>query len=592
MKHLSILMATILIVFCLTASAVGTTPDAIDLSTQIRAAESLYEHSEYTRAAELFSELAALNPSCDRIAHLRIMEAKSRYYAGEHERAALLFEEIIADRKSPSYDPACHYFLGRIAFDQDEYPESAEHFVRAFDLTNDSELKDICHSNCQSLCIGYLSFSELKSVLTASYQVDRRLFSDLVYNTAKKYHEIGLHRQAERIIDIHSAFIGDEDSRVRDLENEISRGLSRSLDIALLVPLSGELAAYGRQMDAAAELAVMTYGKPDTDISIKSYDTHGNSIVAAQISRDVTSSGVSAVIGPLTSQEAVGAAPYSDFWSVPMILPAASEKGLTSVSNRIFQLSPTPETMGRRLAEAAIDELGLDSVAILAPNDGYGRQITEGFKKIVGENEVNIFYEVYFPRGTSDYRRFMLNLKEAILPDSFDSTIFLDDAGDTLETEEIAVNIPTLFIPAFAEELEFIIPQLRFYRISTIILGGEDIGDPDIVSLKPMRYYPAMFISHSTFADADTSWQRFRYLIEEENKMTATPVAGLTFDAVRMTIEAAELGGFSSGGIARGWESLGKVDGVTGPFEFNEQNENIAVPVYIVLDGFVERWPY
>jgi branched-chain amino acid transport system substrate-binding protein len=345
-------------------------------------------------------------------------------------------------------------------------------------------------------------------------------------------------------------------------------------------------------MDAAAELAVITYGKPDTDIRIKSYDTHGNSIVSAQLSRDVTSSGVSAVIGPLTSQEAVGAAPYSDFWSVPMILPAASEKGLTSVSSRIFQLSPTPETMGRRLAEAAIDELGLDSIAILAPNDGYGRQITEGFKKAVGENDVDIFYEVYFPRGTSDYRRFMLSLKEAVLPDSFDPTIFLDETGDTLETEEIAVNIPTIFIPAFAEELEFIIPQLRFYRISTIILGGEDLGDPNIVSLKSMRYYPAMFISHSMFTDVDTSWQRFRYLLEEENKMTATPVAGLTFDAVRLTIEAAELGGFSSSGIARGWESLGKVDGVTGPFEFNEQNENIAVPVYIVLDGFIEKWPY
>ncbi len=581
-----------MLALCIAASTLRATSGAADLQSRIQSAESFYERSEYTRAAELFGELVALNPSYDRISHLRIMEAKSRYYAGELEPATQLFERLIADGKSSSSDPACHYFLGRIAFDRDDYPESAEHFVRAFDLTKDSELKNICYSNCLSLCIGYLSFSEQKSVLTASYQADQRLFRDLVYNTAKKYYEIGLHRQAERIVNIHSAFIGDGDSQIRNLENEISLGLSRSLDIALLVPLSGELAAYGRQMDAAAELAVITYGKPDTDIRIKSYDTHGNSIVAAQLSRDVTSSGVSAVIGPLTSQEAVGAAPYSDFWSVPMILPAASEKGLTSVSNRIFQLSPTPETMGRRLAEAAIDELGLDSVAILAPNDGYGRQITEGFKKIIGENDIEIFYEVYFPRGSSDYRRFMLSLKEAVLPDSFDPTIFLDETGDTLETEEIAVNIPTIFIPAFAEELEFIIPQLRFYRINTIILGGEDLGDPDIVSLKSMRYYPAMFISHSMFTDADTSWQRFRYLLEEENKMTATPVAGLTFDAVRMTIEAAELGGFSASGIARGWESLGRVNGVTGPFEFNEQNENIAVPVYIVLDGLIEKWPY
>jgi hypothetical protein len=186
----------------------------------------------------------------------------------------------------------------------------------------------------------------------------------------------------------------------------------------------------------------------------------------------------------------------------------------------------------------------------------------------------------------------MLNLKEMLLPETFDSTIFLDERGDTLEVEEIAVNVPAMFIPAFAGDLEFIIPQLRFYRIKTIILGGEDLGDPDVLSLESMQHYPSMFASHTTFTEADTGWLRLQYLLEEENKMTATPVAGLTFDAVRMTIEAAELGGYSSDGVAHGLERLGRIEGVTGPFEFNEQNENVAVPVYIVLDGLIEKWPH
>ena len=248
--------------------------------------------------------------------------------------------------------------------------------------------------------------------------------------------------------------------------------------------------------------------------------------------------------------------------------------------------------MGKRLAEAAIEELGLDSVAILAPNDNYGRQITEGFKKVARDHDVEIFFEVYFPRGGSDYRRFMLNLKEAVLPDTFDSAIFIDESGDTLETEEVVVDIPTLLIPAYAEDLRFIVPQLRFYRINSIILGGEDLGDPEVLALEAMRYYPAMFVSHSTFTEADTNWLRFKYVLEQGNNLTATPVAGLTFDAVRMTIEAAKLADCSSDGILRGWEKLGRVDGVTGPFEFNEQNENVAVPVYMLLDGLIEKWPY
>lgn len=588
------LALTIAFVLVLWLAAAGDTPSSgnLDLQSRIEYAERLYADSDYAGVSEILADLIALNPSYDGIPRLKILEAKARYFAGERERAGLLFEEFITEEKGTSYKPACYFFLGRIAFDRNDFLESADRFLSAYDATDDPELRELCLINSKNLCIGYLSDTEQRAVLTACYRTDQSLFSELTYRIAEEYSSLELHRKAERIVDIHHALAGRDDARINELAHRINVSLSRSLDIALLVPLSGDLAAYGRQMDAAADLAVRIHGGADADIKFKSYDTFGNSIVAAQLSRNILSAGVSAVIGPLTSHEAVGAAPYSDFWSVPMILPAASEKGLTSVSDRVFQLSPTPEAMGRRLAEAAMEELGLDSVAILSPNDSYGRQITEGFKQVIREYDVEIFSEIYFTQGSSDYRRFMLNIKEAVLPDSFDSTIFLDEKGDTLETEEIEVHIPAMFIPAFAEDLRFIIPQLRFYRIHTIVLGGEDLGNEDIVALKPTSLYPTMFVSHATFTEADTAWQRFSYLMKQESGSEATPVAGLTYDAVRMTIEAAELGGYSPEGIARGWKKLGRVDGLTGPFEFNERNENTSVPVYIILDGRIEQWPH
>jgi branched-chain amino acid transport system substrate-binding protein len=588
----SLLIAAILLTFHFSAFGASSAPDSSDLQSQLELAKRLYQSTDYRASAQLIEELAGGNASYEKLPDLRVMEAKSWYHAGERDRAADLLDELVAGSSNRGLRATCRYFLGRIAYDDGNYGESASHFISASDLTTDPELRSLCYSNCLNLCIGYLTPSEQESLFRESHSISDSLAADLTYDTAERYHEAGLHKRAKRIIDTHSAPVDKDDRRFRGLEDRIDLELSRLIEIALLLPLSGDLSAYGRQMNAAAELAVSTCSTTAANIRMRSYDTFGNSIVASQLSRDVTSSGVSAVIGPLTSQEAVGAAPYSEFWSVPMILPAASEKGLTSVSSRVFQLSPTPETMGIRLAEAAIEELGLDSVAILAPNDGYGRQITEGFRKVAAENDVEIFYEVYFPRGSSDYRRFMLNLKEAVLPDSFDSTIFLDETGDTLEIEEIAVNVPAMLIPAFADELQFIIPQLRFYRIGTVILGSEDLGAPEVVSLDPLRHYSAMFVSHSTFTESDTSWLRFRYLLEQESGLTTTPVAGLTFDAVRMTIDAGALGGFSSDGIARGWQKLGRVSGVTGPFEFNEQNENIAVPVFILMDGMIEKWPY
>ncbi len=563
-----------------------------DIPSQIEYANSLYENGEFLQAAELFDALAPMQTETREMSSLRFMEGKAWYYGGELDRAEATFEGIArgTERELTAFSAASYYFLGRIAFDRKSYLEAASEFTTAFQLAHDPELKELCYNNVVNLSIGYLSNSEQKSLFSGMFRIDQAFFSDLIYNTARKYHQLGLHRKAERVLDIHDSYAGGGDTQIRKLASDVERELAKSLELALLLPLTGDLAAYGRQMDAAARLAVQTYGEHDVTVNIKQYDTFGNSIVAAQLARDVTSSGVSAMIGPLTSQEAVGAAPYSDFWSVPMILPAASEKGITSISSRVFQLTPTPEVMGRRLGEAVESELGLDSIAILAPNDSYGRQITDGFKRVLEDMNVEVFFEKHYARGTTDYRRFMLDLKEAVLPDSFDSTIFLDETGDTLETEEVPVTIPALFVPGYAEELDFIIPQLRFYRIETILLGSEDLGVEDIVSLSDTKLYPSMFVSRATRLDSDTTWIKFEYLFAQESNTPPTHVAGMTFDAVRLALKAANAGGYTADGIAEGFNKLGRVQGVTGPFEFNEFNENVSVPVYIIFEGQLEKW--
>ncbi|MFH1893969.1 MAG: penicillin-binding protein activator [Candidatus Zixiibacteriota bacterium] len=587
----SILLIGLAFVCCLTTESGAQTIGVDSIRTAIEQAESLYVGGSFAEAASLFSNLTDLNPSYEGADRFRFMEAKSLYYAGEPDEASDLLISVLATEPPPFLQSACHYFLGRIAFDRVDYLAAAEELIRAFHLSDNQELRELLYQNCLNICSGYLSFSEQQQVLTTTHRIDPALFSDMVYRIASNYYDLGLMRRADRVIKLHAEISPrDGDTQIKRLQTNIESELSRSLDIALLVPLTGDLAPYGRQMDAAARLAVETFGTETVNISLKSYDTFGNSIVAAQLARDVTSSGVSVVVGPLTSQEAVGAAAYSDFWSVPMILPSASEKGLTSISRRIFQLTPTPETMGRRMAEAAMEELGLDSVAILSPNDNYGRQITEGFKQVLIANGVVVFDEVYYARGSSDFRRFMLNMKEKVLPDTFDTRIYLDNRGDTLEVEEIAVDIPAVFIPAYAEELKLIIPQLRFYRIRTIILGSEDLGDPDVASLAATKQYPAMFVSHATLTDADTSWQRFSYLFSQSNETEPTSVAGMTFDAIRIALRAAEIGGYSADGIALGLETLGYFDGVAGPLEFNELNENAQAPIYILLNGLIEKW--
>jgi branched-chain amino acid transport system substrate-binding protein len=582
----ALLLLTTVVILCAPARLIAQQDQSFE--SRLLEATSLYDSGEFREAAEVLLELSSLNPDRESIASIDMLAAKALYYSNQTDRAETEFRRIAASY--PAYGPACSYFLARISYDRSDYQSAVEKFLNACSGSLDSGLRQNCLHNIVALCVGYLSIPEIKDALLAAKRSDPELFRELAYQTARRFKQAGHYSSASKVIGIYSSVEGSVTDSMVVLAADMKAGSGSTIEIALLAPMSGDLSSYGRQMKAAAELSVESNSDPDVRVNLTVYDTYGNSIAASQVARRVTSSGATVVFGPLTSEEAVGAVPYSDFWSVPMILPVASEKGLTSVSGNAYQLSPTPEALGMMLADAAENELGLDSVAVLAPNDNYGREMTDGFKAVGSRNNVTFFDDVFYSPGTTDFRRFMLNLKELVLPDSFDSALFIDEYGDTLETEEVPVRIPAIFVPASAEDLRLIIPQLRFYKIETIILGGEDLGNAETVDLAATRIYPIMFVSHATVTSRDTSWQRFDYLFNERTGSSPTVVAGMTFDGLRMIIEAAGRGGYSSSGITRGLAMLGTYEGVTGPIRLNENRENVAAAVYLMIDGQIERW--
>jgi len=551
-----------------------------------QAALTLYNQEHFSEAALAFTDLVAGFPQDARITIFKLMQAKALYYAGRLPEGKIALNRLIKTHPRSTFLPTAHYFLGRIYYQQGLYDSSAQTLIKAVEESGSERHKALFLTNLKAVANNKLT-AEMAYLLMNQAQ-DEELSKELVLIAIEKLYLDHNFERADRLFEDFALLYPEAvlDKRFNALRHKIELFSSQKAVLALFAPISGELAHFGRMMSNAFELAVESYlENPVLELERRIFDTFGNSIVSAIDAKKISSQPVSAIIGPLSSEEAVGIAAYADIANIPLICPTASEKGLTSISDMLFQLSPTPERMGEAMADFVTGQFGLDSVAVLAPLDNYGKQVSDGFVRRITEKGGTVFYQKFYPRGSRDFRRFMLDLKEELLPDTFVAEIFLNADGDTMEVEEIPLHVPALFLPAYSSELKLLLPQLRFYKIKTILLGTDSYGDDEIVEMRESKDNPVFFVSRSLFLPEDTAWLKFNYLYQTKFEEAPDRVAAITYDAANLVLDCVREGLFTSEDIWRCIKAKGSYEGASGRIDFNAHRENVRVPVYLLSDG-------
>lgn len=88
-----------------------------------------------------------------------------------------------------------------------------------------------------------------------------------------------------------------------------------------------------------------------------------------------------AVIGPLFSETASRMAGLSEQYMIPMIAPLANSDEINMDYNYTFQMNPTFEVHGKRMAQHAVQELKLDTLAVITPEDALGTASARSFRR-------------------------------------------------------------------------------------------------------------------------------------------------------------------------------------------------------------------
>lgn len=163
--------------------------------------------------------------------------------------------------------------------------------------------------------------------------------------------------------------------------------------IGLMLPLSGpgQSALIAETMKKAAEMALAEARAPHVSLVVR--DDKGSADGAAAAARDLTAEGVEVVLGPLFSASVKAAQPVVRQANVPL-LAFSNDRQVAGNNVALLSFLVEPE-VSRVLAYAASQ--GRKRMAVLSPDDGYGRQVEAMLSQTAAQHAISIVARQTYP---------------------------------------------------------------------------------------------------------------------------------------------------------------------------------------------------
>ena len=147
--------------------------------------------------------------------------------------------------------------------------------------------------------------------------------------------------------------------------------------IGALLPLTGDLASYGANSNAAIQLAVQDVNQwlqqhgYNFQIQVQVEDTQTDPTVATEKFQVLQQAGVQVIIGPQTSAEVSQVKQLADQYQILVISQSSTAPALGIPDDFVYRFCPTDVIQGPVIAKVMADE-GIKAVIPIVRNDDWG----------------------------------------------------------------------------------------------------------------------------------------------------------------------------------------------------------------------------
>jgi len=339
----------------------------------------------------------------------------------------------------------------------------------------------------------------------------------------------------------------------------------RTIRFGAVLPLTGYAEVYGKAIQRGIDLAFdQAKQSPEwkDKIEITVYDSGSDPEKAKAELGQLYSAGALAVIGGVTSAEALAMVTVADDRQRTLVSPSASSPQLTGVSSNFFRVFPSDFAEGTVMARYAYDNLRLRVGVVLAKEETYAKGIQKVFADEFVRKGGRIEETVEYPEGTSDFAA-------------------LCDRVGTLKPDFV-------YLAAYADDISKMIGHLRNQKFGGIILTTSSFAAAETISKTGKAAEGTYFTQTSFDLEGKLAPEVERFISAYRTRYRNDPdlYAAHGYDTMNLLLEAYKKGGTSGLSFWKGMRNIQEFPGVTGRLQFDEKGDVSKFPhVYVVTDG-------
>ncbi|MDL0103341.1 ABC transporter substrate-binding protein [Campylobacter felis] len=236
---------------------------------------------------------------------------------------------------------------------------------------------------------------------------------------------------------------------------------AKDVNVGVVLPLTGTIAAYGQDVFAGVELANKlnpTLSNGDK-VNLIVIDNKGDKLeTSSGVNRLISQNGVLGIIGAATTPNTIQAISIAEDKKIPLIAPVASADRLLDRKKYASRVCFKDSFQGDKFANYVAKDLKLsNAVLIVDQGNVYSLGLAKAFEKSFTANGGKVLKEFMINSGDKDFRAVISQLK--------------------------ALNADFVYMPIYHPEAALIARQARQMGFDKLLAAGDGVNNQAFIEL-------------------------------------------------------------------------------------------------------------
>jgi branched-chain amino acid transport system substrate-binding protein len=288
--------------------------------------------------------------------------------------------------------------------------------------------------------------------------------------------------------------------------------------LGVILPLSGKFSEFGNAILEGIELAVQEYNAnfpEENHAKLRVVDDRSDQMRAASLGRELASEkSIFALIGSHGNETSMAISLVASAERVPLVCPTASAPGMDDLGPMVHIINRTDPDLAVTLAEYAVEKLGYQTFAVLAPDDDYGNLLADTFDRALKARGAAVVSSLRYGGEIKNFEN-QMNLLRRYLPDA-------------------------IYLPAHSNEITQIAAQVFYYGLNQVrILGTELWNNERVIRMGGEYVNGVVFVAPFYEKSSSLRWNEFKDLYESAYRRPVNRFSALGFDSADLVLNAA-----------------------------------------------------